>query len=84
MEDKIELPFERECTTKDSEYHKKCLHYDEENGACAYLRAPWLSFCSDCKYTKEELYQVRKFLEEVEKSFMKKKVYVREDGVVCS
>ena len=81
---KIELPFERECTRKDSDYHKKCLHYDEENGACAYLRAPWFSFCADCKYTQEELYQVRKFLEEVEKSFMKKKVYVREDGVVCS
>ena len=27
---KIELPFERECTRKDSDYHKKCLHYDEE------------------------------------------------------
>lgn len=84
MENKIELPFERKCAREDSDYHNKCLHYEEETGICAYLQAPWFSFCADCKYTQEELYQVRKFLEEVEKSFMKKKVYVREDGVVCS
>ena len=83
MADKIELPLERECARKNSDYHKQCLHFDEEKEVCGYMIAPWFSFCSDCGYTQEELYQVRKFHEEMEKSFMKK-IYVRKGGVICS
>ena len=40
MADKIELPLERECARKNSDYHKQCLHFDEEKEVCGYMIAP--------------------------------------------